>query len=164
MPITTTSTKPSILYTTNKLPIVDFPGHPRCRSQLSNYLKSAMKIVFVLDSSNMTNQIRDAAEFLYDLFTDPLIDKCSKLYVVCNKSDLPGARPPARVKLLLQQELEKIKTTRKSLDDADDSNFVPLGRTDQPFNIDQDSPITITFGSFSAKTQSMDLITNFLEF
>jgi signal recognition particle receptor subunit beta len=147
----------------SKVSFVDFPGHRRCRAQLSNYLAQAIKLVFVIDASNVQSQLRDTAEFLYDLFTDPLIDKCSKLYIFCNKSDLPSSRPPARIKLLLQQELDKIKTTRKSLEDSDDKNFVTLGREGQNFRIDQDSPIDVVFCAGSARTDSLETLLSLIE-
>ena len=110
------------------------------------------------DSSDVQNQAREAAEFLYDLFTNPLMDKVSTFHVVCNKSDVATSRPHARVKLTLQQELEKIKKTRMSLDDADDSTFVPLGREGKVFSFDNDCPIDIIFYSLSAKNDSVETI------
>lgn len=169
-PTTITSMKPTVLeYKGTKegavsvpvpVPVVDFPGHPRLRTMLySEYLEEAKEIIFLIDSSNVQNQAREAAEFIYDLFTNPLIDKVMKFHVVCNKSDVANARPPARVKLTLQQELEKIKKTRKSLEEADDGTFVPLGRDGKQFSFDQDSPVEIEFYALSAKNDTVESIT-----
>lgn len=155
--------KPSVLeFSPKHVPVVDFPGHPRLRTDLYNtYLEQTQEIIFLVDASNVQGQAREAAEFIYDLFTNPLIDKVSKFHVVCNKKDVSNARPPARVKLTLQQELEKIKKTRMSLEATgaeEDTTFVPLGREGKPFNFDQDSPIEIEFYGLSAKNDSLESI------
>mmetsp|Transcript_13306 Transcript_13306/g.24599 ORF Transcript_13306/g.24599 Transcript_13306/m.24599 type:complete len:227 (-) Transcript_13306:753-1433(-) len=163
-PTTITSMKPSLLeFGPDRLSLVDFPGHPRLRTLLyTTYLEQTKEIIFLIDSSNVQNQAREAAEFLYDMFTNPLIDKVTKFRVVCNKSDLSNSRPHSRIKLSLQQELEKIKKTRKSLEEADDGTFVPLGREGKPFNFDQDAPVEIEFYSLSAMKDSVETITESL--
>lgn len=164
-PTTTMSTEASVLQgdgIQTKYTIVDFPGHPKLRQQLRNYLPRAVKIVFVFDASNTQNQLRDAAEYIYDLFTNPQIDGCSCMMVACNKSDVQGARPCARIKLALQQELEKIKLTRKSMEDGDDDNHVPLGRENQPFSFEQDSPIGVEFIDISAKKGRLEVLQEFI--
>ena len=157
-PTTITSMEPSHLELgAKKVALVDYPGHIRLRHGLfSKYLERAKVILFVIDSSRVQSQAREAAEFIYDLFTNPLIDKVDKFVVLCNKNDLGSTRPPARVKLTLQQELEKIKKTRKSLEEDDDDSYVPLGREGKPFSFDQDSPVDIEFCGLSAKVDDMD--------
>jgi signal recognition particle receptor subunit beta len=165
-PVTAMSAEASVLQGEDiqmKYAIVDFPGHPKLRHQLHSYLPRAVKIVFVFDASNTQNQLRDAAEYIYDLFTNPEIDGCSSMIVACNKSDVQGARPCARIKLALQQELEKIKLTRKSLEDGEDDNYIPLGRENQPFSFDQDSPIGVEFMDISAKKGPLDGLKSVIE-
>lgn len=142
--------------------VVDFPGHPRLRSQLSDSLRRTKKIIFVIDSSKVQTQIRDTAEFLYDLFTNPAMDNGPPLLIACNKSDIPGARPPARVKLALQQEIEKIRKTRQSLEVVGDSDVIPLGRDGVEFSIERDSPVEVSFSATSAKTRTIDSINAFI--
>lgn len=164
-PETITSSKPSIIISKNlKYKLIDFPGHPKLRSQLNNYLEQTKKIIFVFDSSNTQSQLRDSAELLYDLFTNPNIDSCGRMLFVCNKSDVKGSRPHARVKMAIQEELEKIKKTRKSLEDGDDNaNSVPLGRLDQRFTFEQDAPIEVFFTDCSAKNGDLSEIIEFIE-
>ena len=165
-PSTIMSMKPSILeYTPKQLPVIDYPGHPRLRSLLySKYLERAKQIVFMVDASNVQGQAREAAEFIYDLFTNPVIDNIKQFTIVCNKKDVGNARPHSRIKLTLQQELEKIKKTRKSLEESEDGSFVPLGRDDKPFNFDIDSPIEVTFCELSAKNDSIETIADTIGF
>eukprot|EP00604_Paraphysomonas_vestita_P000854 CAMPEP_0174818178 /NCGR_PEP_ID=MMETSP1107-20130205/811_1 /TAXON_ID=36770 /ORGANISM="Paraphysomonas vestita, Strain GFlagA" /LENGTH=63 /DNA_ID=CAMNT_0016029679 /DNA_START=166 /DNA_END=354 /DNA_ORIENTATION=- len=61
--------------------------------------------------------------------------------------------------MAIQEELEKIKKTRKSLEDGDDNaNSVPLGRLDQRFTFEQDAPIEVFFTDCSAKNGDLSEI------
>jgi signal recognition particle receptor subunit beta len=143
---TVTSMKPHLLQVKSEsnssktVSVIDFPGHPRLRSQLvSEYLARAKKIVFVIDSANNVAKLREAAEYLYDLFIDPSFESGGPpVMVVCNKSDVPGALPAMRTKLRLQEEVEKIRKTRQSLQESNETGGrVVLGREGQPFSIDK---------------------------
>eukprot|EP00607_Mallomonas_marina_P009604 CAMPEP_0182421446 /NCGR_PEP_ID=MMETSP1167-20130531/6860_1 /TAXON_ID=2988 /ORGANISM="Mallomonas Sp, Strain CCMP3275" /LENGTH=234 /DNA_ID=CAMNT_0024598617 /DNA_START=142 /DNA_END=846 /DNA_ORIENTATION=+ len=167
VPDTITSMKPATLQYSAEgggktLPVIDFPGHPRLRSQLSDTLRRAKKIVFVVDASNVQSQVREAAEYLYDIFTNPIMDDGPPMLIACNKSDISGVRPPARVKLALQQELEKIRKTRQSMEVVGDTETIPIGREGKEFNIERDSPVEVTFSATSGKAGSIDAIYNFL--
>lgn len=163
-PTTVMSAEPSIITSkTLKYSLIDFPGHQKFRSQLTEYLKKSRKIVFLFDCSNTQGKIREAAEFLYDILTNIEIDSCNRMLIVCNKNDLPGARPHARVRMGLQEELEKIKKTRRSLEDGEETNSIPLGRADQRFTFEKDSPIEIFFTDCSAKTGDLTEIIEFIE-
>jgi signal recognition particle receptor subunit beta len=164
-PTTVMSSQVSVLTSSDrKFELVDFPGHPKLRSQLTEYLRRARKIVFLFDASNTQSQLRDAAELLYDLFTNPEIDSSSgRMLILCNKSDVKGARPHARVKMALQDELEKIKGTRRSLEDGDDVLAMPLGRANQRFSFDQDAPLEVFFADSSAKTGDLQEIVEFID-
>jgi len=144
--------------------IVDYPGHIKLRSQLTDVLNRAKKIIFVVDSSRMQFQARDASEFLYDLFTSPSMENGPPMLVVCNKSDVAGARPPARVKLTLQQELEKIRNTRQSMEVNGDqaADAIPLGREGQQFTMERDAPIKVTFAATSVKNNSIESVLDFI--
>lgn len=155
---TVTSMKPHELKVSTSLngsknvTVIDFPGHPRLRSHLaSEYLARAKKIVFVVDSVNNVAKIREAAEYLYDLFIDPSFESNGPpVMVVCNKSDVTGALPAMRTKLKLQEEIEKIRKTRQSLQESNESSGrALLGREGQPFSMDRDAPVEVHFESVS---------------
>ncbi len=170
---TVTSMKPNLVevkknHSSNgkNISIVDFPGHPRLRSKLkADYMKRAKKIVFVIDSSNNAASIRDAAELLYDVFIDPALEHNGPpIFVACSKSDLPNALPALRMKLKLQEEIEKVRKTRQSVEESNEStNRVVLGREGQPFNVDRDSPVEIIFEAISAQGSKLDALMNYLE-
>ena len=147
-------------------PVVDFPGHPRLRPQLvSEYLNQAKKIVFVIDSTNSA-KIREAAEILYDIFTDPIFDKKGPaVLIACNKCDVTGSRPPPRIKLSLQDEVDKIRKTRQSIAESNEiGSRIVLGRDGHPFSIDRDSPVEVQFVAVSAqKGTGVDQISSFMD-
>lgn len=166
IPDTITSMKPATMTLLNRKSksavVVDFPGHPRLRSQISDSVKRAKKIIFVIDSTKVQTQIREAAEFLYDIFTNPAMDNGPPMLIACNKSDVQGARPPARVKLALQQEIEKIRKTRQSLEVVGYSDVIRLGRDGVEFSIERDSPVELSFSATSAKARTIDSINDFI--
>lgn len=156
---TVTSMKPHTLQVKSQskggktVSVVDFPGHPRLRSQLaSDYLARAKKVIFVMDSVNNVSKLREAAEYLYDMFTDPSFENNGPaVLVACNKCDVAGALSALRTKLRLQEEVEKIRKTRQSLQESNETGGrVVLGREGQPFSIDRDSPVEVAFESVSA--------------
>lgn len=134
--------------------VVDFPGHPRLKSQLAlEYLHRAKKVIFVVDSVGNAAKIRDAAEQLYDMFIHPAFENNGpRLLVACNKCDVVGALPSLRIKLRLQEEIEKIRKTRQSLAESNETGSrLVLGREGQPFNMDKDAPVEVFFESISAE-------------
>jgi len=56
--------------------VVDIPGHERLRYKYFDQYKSSAKgIVFVIDSSTIQKDIRDVAEYLYTLLSEPSVKK-----------------------------------------------------------------------------------------
>jgi signal recognition particle receptor subunit beta len=154
---TVTSMKPSTLLLKSKegrknATLIDFPGHPRLRPQLiAEYIPRAKKIVFVLDSTNA--RLREAAELLYDLFTDPVVEKNSPpILIACAKIDGPASRPVPRIKLSLQDEIEKIRKTRQSVGELGEESRgrSELGRQGQAFSLDRDAPVELRFEAVSS--------------
>lgn len=146
--------------------VIDFPGHPRLRPQLmADYLPRAKKIVFVLDSTNA--RLREAAELLYDLFTDPVVEKnAPPILIACSKIDGPASRPVPRIKLSLQDEIEKIRRTRQSVGEVGEESKgrSELGRQGQAFNLDRDAPVELRFEAVSAVSGAgIDALISFIE-
>ncbi|KAJ8920053.1 hypothetical protein NQ315_011706 [Exocentrus adspersus] len=104
------------------LNIVDIPGHERLRNKFFEQYKSMAKsVVFVLDSVTLQQNIRDVAEFLYDILVDPVISSgCSDMLILCNKQDQPFAKGATAVKSILEKELNMLRITKsKQLDSVD---------------------------------------------
>lgn len=143
-----------------QVPVVDYPGHERLRRGLKAYVMRTAVLVVVIDAAATATQLRPTAELLFDLFTDPVFKgKLPPVLVACNKSDLMGARGAPRVRLFLQQELEKMRKTRGTLgsgggaaDAGDDDAALPLGRDGKPFAWADDAPTSVEFVATTAKT------------
>eukprot|EP00629_Pelagomonadales_sp_RCC1024_P003913 CAMPEP_0119270024 /NCGR_PEP_ID=MMETSP1329-20130426/7187_1 /TAXON_ID=114041 /ORGANISM="Genus nov. species nov., Strain RCC1024" /LENGTH=271 /DNA_ID=CAMNT_0007270029 /DNA_START=79 /DNA_END=890 /DNA_ORIENTATION=- len=133
--------------------VVDFPGHHRLRGPLGAELKRATSIVFVFDASNAAATAKAAAEVLYAVLTG---GREVPVLVLCNKSDVPGAKTPARVKLILAAELETLRKTAGAIGaiDGDDAPRATLETGGRHFNFDTHSPCPISFLAFS---QAADL-------
>ena len=58
----------------------------------------------------------------------------------------------ARIKLNLQDEIDKIRKTRQSITESNEIGArIILGREGHPFNLDRDAPVEVKFEAISAK-------------
>lgn len=96
-----------LLYLQNVLRVIDIPGHERLRYKyFDEYKSTARAVAYVIDSVTIQKDIRDVAEFLYNVLTDPVILSNSiPIIIVCNKQDLPLAKGCNAIKTILEKEL-----------------------------------------------------------
>jgi len=157
--------------------IVDFPGHHRLRGPLGAELKRATAILFVFDASNAAATAKAAAEVLFAARrgVGPFLGarrgapqvltggREVPVLVLCNKSDVPGAKAPARVKLILAAELETLRKTAGAIGaiDGDDAPRATLETGGRHFNFDTHSPCPISFLAFS-RAADLAPVTEFL--
>uniref|UniRef100_K3WI65 Signal recognition particle receptor subunit beta n=1 Tax=Globisporangium ultimum (strain ATCC 200006 / CBS 805.95 / DAOM BR144) TaxID=431595 RepID=K3WI65_GLOUD len=149
------------------LNVVDFPGHERLRSRVSDFYPIAGCIVFVVDASD-SPMLRKAAEYLYDIFSNAKINDLSlPIMIMCNKSEVSGAMSPQAIREALEKELTQLKTTRSSLetegDDDHESSIVPVGRDGAAFQFDVDAPCEVTFAKASVKGDSLNDVVAFMQ-
>lgn len=87
--------------------IIDIPGHERLRDKFFDQYKTLTKgIVFVVDSNTIQQDIRDAAEFLYNILVDStILSNCPNLLILCNKQDHTFSKGASAVKLIFEKEL-----------------------------------------------------------
>jgi len=115
---------------TKKFTLIDIPGYDRLRGKYWDDFKSrAGAIIFVIDSSNISSTVKDAADFLYTLLADPLVQKrCMPILIACNKQDHPLSKTPKVIKNQLEKELNAIRVTRAaslgSTDDGDSQRLI----------------------------------------
>jgi len=149
--------------------VIDVPGHPRLRTQaLKKYSSSVGGIVFVMDAVNPN--IRDSAEFLYDVLTDPVIDeRVPNILLFCNKSDCKNAKSHTTIRKQLEVELSKLKETRMSLNatsnsgGSDENDALMLGLQNVDFTFKDHSPCEVSFGVGSACKGNIDSIRAFVQ-
>ncbi|KAI8597481.1 signal recognition particle receptor beta subunit [Dissophora ornata] len=114
----------NLVLTEGKAPIhiVDIPGHERLRFKFSEFMPIARAVVFVVDSSTASRQIRFLAEYLYDILGDKFAqDEKIPVLIACNKSDLLTSFKKERIQSLLEAEINKLRQTRTAALDTQDS-------------------------------------------
>lgn len=115
--------------------LVDMPGHPRLRPMLEEYLNLTAGIVFVVDSVEFLPKLRSAAEYLYDILTHKLVVKRKiPVLIFCNKADKHlTAHTKDFIAKQLEKEIDKLRSSRTAVSDADVSNEFTLGTPGEPF-------------------------------
>ncbi|XP_026734263.1 signal recognition particle receptor subunit beta [Trichoplusia ni] len=127
------------LTSSNNLKIVDLPGQERLRNKFfDQYKGSAKAIVFVIDSVTIQKEIRDVAEYLYTVLSDPTIQSNSPpLLILCNKQDQPLAKGSQVIKSLLEKELNLVRVTKssqlQSVDPSQRNNTTYIGKVGKDF-------------------------------
>jgi len=106
--------------------IVDLPGHHRVRGRIQNFIQSVAGILFVIDAVSFPSQVREIAEYLYQLFTDTRIHKKrTPFLIVLNKSELINATTEINTKDELEKELNKLRSTKRGVGgDKEEKNYI----------------------------------------
>lgn len=145
--------------------IVDFPGHRRVREDLLTALPTSGALVFVVDAVTIRSDIRPVAQFLYDLFTNQIVNKAAlPVLVACNKQDIVTASRPAEVRSLLEKELDQLRSTRSSTpvqEGTQRGEEVFLGIEGEAFKLEH-LPMEVTFVDSSAKEDELDEVKQWL--
>jgi signal recognition particle receptor subunit beta len=139
--------------------IIDTPGHGKLRDEqaLSHLKNPAIRgIIFVVDSGALDSgdpaALRDAAAYLHDVLLNLQRSKSSNnsssgrsiatILVAANKQDLFTALPAGAVKDRLQNEIERVKQSRRKglgtvgKDDIDDDEDTLGGGGEDKFSFD----------------------------
>ncbi|KAJ2063219.1 hypothetical protein GGI17_001830 [Coemansia sp. S146] len=109
--------------------LVDIPGHQKYRLDRDSYLPMARGIIFVVDSTRLSETIRPTAELIYDVLANAKVQANeTPLLLLCNKQDDPVALSNARVKALLEDEIDKLRASRQAgLDSLRDASVAASG-------------------------------------
>ncbi|XP_043269836.1 signal recognition particle receptor subunit beta [Venturia canescens] len=112
----------NIVINDKTLQIVDIPGHERLRYKFfDKYKNSARGLIYVIDSVTLSKDIRDAAEFLYTLLSDEVMQKDISVLILCNKQDQTMAKGCGIVQTLLEKEINLLRLTKMNQLEATDS-------------------------------------------
>jgi len=101
--------------------VVDMPGHERIRfAALDKHKASALGVVYVVDASTIKHQIRDAAEFLFKILSDPVMhSNRTPVLVACNKQDLSlTAKGSSVIEREMTKEIGLLRETHARLLDG----------------------------------------------
>lgn len=147
------------------LPVVDVPGHERLRVKyLEEYKNQVKAIIYVVDSSTLQKQLRDTAEYLFNIVTNPVIyAKRPKIMVVCNKQDLSLAKGKNVIQKELEKEMELLRGTHsRTLQETNDQSVerVEIGQDGAEFQFHH-LPMKVEFCELSAQSsESLDGLKN----
>ncbi|KMR04984.1 signal recognition particle receptor subunit beta [Lasius niger] len=120
----------------SSLRIVDIPGDERLRSKyFDKYKSSAKGLVYVIDSVTIQKEIRDVAEYLYNVLSDSNIQKNVPILILCNKQDQTMAKGCTVIRTLLEKEINLLRMTKTSQLEATDASSanVFLGKQGKDF-------------------------------
>ncbi|KAG6440681.1 signal recognition particle receptor subunit beta [Manduca sexta] len=121
------------------LRLVDLPGQERLRNKFFDQYKSSAKaIVYVIDSVTIQKEIRDVAEYLYTILSDPVTQSNTPpVLILCNKQDQPMAKGSQVIKSLLEKEINLVRVTKsnqlQSVDPSQSNNATYLGKIGKDF-------------------------------
>jgi len=146
-----------------KANVIDFPGHRRLRGGLAAALRRAKAIVFVVDAATVAADLTHIAEFLYEVLTDPSVGAARPpLLVACNKQDARLAKAPEKVRSMVEREMSELQSTRSSMEEEGGGALASLGREDEDFDFDEDSPCSVRFVGCSAADAQIDAVREFI--
>jgi len=133
---------------------IDFPGHPRLRGLLGDYLKAAKKLVFVVDAAGDEAHFTAAAETMFDVLTSSTVASAQPpLLLLGAQLDKTSARPMDKLKSDLQTAITAVKESRASMLATGESDVSGvLGRKGAPFKFDSDAPTPVQVAALSANT------------
>ncbi|CAH8500440.1 unnamed protein product [Schistosoma curassoni] len=138
------------------LVLVDVPGHDKVRNEIIHKYKSdTLALVFVIDSKSIQSDVKDVAEFLYNILVDKVFIKNRvKLLVACNKQDATTAKGVSVVTHLLEKELNTLTFTRTgALAGLDQSTISTLTKPGVTFTFAK-SRLPVDFVEISATNNS----------
>ncbi|XP_032081170.1 signal recognition particle receptor subunit beta [Thamnophis elegans] len=136
--------------------LIDLPGHESLRLQFLDRFKAAARaVVFVVDSVAFQREMKDVAEFLYQLLTDNTILKnAPPLLIACNKQDVTMAKSSKLIQQQLERELNTLRVTLSAapstMDSSSSGSVIQLGKKGKEFDFSQ-LPMKVEFVECSAR-------------
>ncbi|XP_068136529.1 signal recognition particle receptor subunit beta [Hyperolius riggenbachi] len=151
----TSITATSVSYRTksdkgSSLTLVDIPGHDSLRLRfLEQYKMATRALVCVVDSSAFQREVKDVAEFLYQILTDAtLLKNFPPILIACNKQDISMAKSAKLIQQQLEKELNTLRVTQSAAPSTMDSSGSPattqLGKKGKDFDFSQ-LPMKVEF-------------------
>ncbi|KAL0091185.1 signal recognition particle receptor beta subunit-domain-containing protein [Phycomyces blakesleeanus] len=147
--------------------LVDMPGHERIRYRYSEFLPVARGIVFVVDSTTISRQIRSVAEYLYNVLASlEAQNRKLPVLIACNKADMITALPKDKIQTLLEAEINRLRGTRTAAveqqnSEGDDQEGF-LGYEGEAFKFEHLESI-VDFEVCSVQKEEIDSVTGWIE-
>eukprot|EP00088_Acartia_fossae_P013644 TRINITY_DN17207_c0_g1_i14.p1 TRINITY_DN17207_c0_g1~~TRINITY_DN17207_c0_g1_i14.p1 ORF type:complete len:258 (-),score=63.94 TRINITY_DN17207_c0_g1_i14:327-1100(-) len=136
--------------------LVDIPGHERLRDNiLAKYVGSARGIVYVVDSSVVSKQIRDITEFLFNILSNPVVYSARpSVLIACNKQDLGLVKGASVIQTLLEKEINALRVSHSNTlqgTDGEGPDHVFLGVPGKQFAF-SDLACKVTFAEVNTQS------------
>ncbi|VDN98555.1 unnamed protein product [Rodentolepis nana] len=175
MPMTFTSLSPNIeeyhqkVKSSNTFKLIDVPGLEKLRFGFINKEKSCTAgIIYVIDSTTFQKNIKDVAEYLYDLMTDETLARSRTPFLIaCNKSDLPEAKKMAAIEEHLEMELTTLSRTKAeglaSLEGHKETRVPLVKNTNEKFTFASCKHHAVTFVETSVTSEDIGQVRLWLE-
>jgi len=152
------------------LSVKDLPGHDRVQIKFwDDHKSSARGIVCVVDAAAGSKGIREAADVLYRVLTDPsVVSGRPSVLVFANKQDQPMSKAVKVIRNQLEKELTTLRMTKSAglaSTGGKEASHGMLGRPDKDFEFEQLSRMQITFGEGSAlgTVEEVKVVTEWME-
>lgn len=142
--------------------LIDIPGHERVRAKyFYNHKDNARAILFIIDSVNFPREIRDVADYMYDLLANRTIQRNKiSILVACNKQDLTTAKSHNVIRTQLEKELNKLRQTRSAdllgIDDYSSSKNAFIGKQGKDFEFTHVHPVKVEFCECNLKNDAKE--------
>jgi len=166
---TVTSTTPNItefeVPDTAVAPLLlkDLPGHEKVRVKYWDANKVGMRgVICVMDAAGGSKAVRDAAEVLYEILTDPIVNSVKpNILVFANKQDLPTAKATNVLRLQLEREITTLRLTKsaslKMIGGNSSGPTKALGKLDRDFEFNQLLPLKVGFAEGTAAGEEVEV-------
>nr|SVE86981.1 EOG090X0C7N [Daphnia similis]SVE88234.1 EOG090X0C7N [Daphnia similis] len=151
------------------LKLIDIPGHERVRQRFfDSYKNTARGIVFVLDSFSLNKDIRDVAEYLYTILSDPVVSSNRpQVLILCNKQDHPLAKGPQVIQSVLEKEMNVLRNTQtnqlEAVAEGGNRKSFYLGQEGKNFEFADIRSLRVEFAASSAQTEDLENLQKWLQ-
>ncbi|KAK8808454.1 hypothetical protein WA158_008355 [Blastocystis sp. Blastoise] len=145
-----------------RIDLIDYPGHPSMKNELNSLLTGCLCGIFVIDGTNP--KIQECCELLYDLFVNTEFNNNPSPLIICiNKQDLHNCKNSDIIEKELEQELDKIKESRGSIEEIGSKQTLKLGVEGQTFSFENDAPCNVYFKDISVNSdKDIKLLNDFI--
>lgn len=141
------------------LNLLDLPGQEAIRQKFfDQYKHTARGILFLVDSSTFSKDIKEVAEMMYTVLSDDNIQKgFPSVLVACNKQDLLSSKSKKLIQSQLEKEINTLRKTRSAAltsIDSDSEKAVYLGVKGKDFEFSHLGKVQVDFAECNVKGDS----------
>lgn len=142
------------------LSLVDIPGQEAIRQKYFDQFKHTAKaILFLVDSETFAKDVKDVAEYLFNILTDyDTMKAAPPLLIACNKQDLLASKSKKVIQAQLEKELNTVRKTRSAAlsSTEGEETTVHLGQKGKDFEFSHLGKVKVSFAECNVKGENED--------